>query len=185
LATRNCRAYPLVEIRNSSFEDCELEEGAFDLVVSADAFHWIVPEVGYPKAAKALKDSGSVAFFWNVPVDPATDWSRAIDDVYQTVCPGSDNPDRAFTVEWLTGVVPKALETYGGFGGVTIRRYPRSLKLTSGQYLKMLRTRSTQAGFDEATRNRLFAGIRSVIERFGGEVLKPQLTVLFHARVKR
>jgi SAM-dependent methyltransferase len=65
LAVKNCRAYPGVEIRNTAFEDWALEEKAFDLAISADAFHWIPPEVGYPKVARALKDSGSAVFFWN------------------------------------------------------------------------------------------------------------------------
>lgn len=185
LATRNCGAYPGVEIRNSSFEDWEMEEAAFDLVVSADAFHWIPPEVGYPKAARALKDSGSIALFWNAPVDPGTDWSKAIDDVYQRRAPGLEIPDKTFTAEWLVGVILENFETSGCFGEVTVRQYSWSLDLTSEQYLKLLRTYSGHRGLGEATRNHLFKGIQDVIEQFGGQVAKPQLTVLFHARVKR
>ena len=39
-------------------------ERAFDLAISGEAFHWISPEIGYPKVASALKDGGSAAFFW-------------------------------------------------------------------------------------------------------------------------
>jgi SAM-dependent methyltransferase len=48
-------AYPWVEVRTGAFEDWLTEEGAFDLVISATAFHWIDPKVAYPKAAKALR----------------------------------------------------------------------------------------------------------------------------------
>ncbi len=185
LAAKNCRAYPDVQIRNSSFEDWELEEAAFDLAISADAFHWIPPEVGYPKLARALKASGSAALFWNIPVDPATDWSRAIDQVYQTATCGLENPDKAFTAEWLVGIITDNFVKSGCFGEVTIRRYSWSLSLTSEQYLKLLRTYSSHRGLDEPTRDRLFADIRDVLERFGGRVTKPQLTALFHARVKK
>lgn len=185
LAAKNCRAYPGVEIRNSSFEDWELEEAAFDLAISADAFHWVPPEVGYPKVARALKTSGSAAFFWNVPVDPATDWSRAIDEVYQTVAPGLGNPDKAFTAEWLAAIITDNFVNSGCFGEVTIKHYAWSLPLSLDQHLKLLRTDSHHRGMDEATRERLFAGIRDVIERFGGRITRPQLAVLFHARVTR
>jgi SAM-dependent methyltransferase len=44
-ARENCRAFPNVEIRTVAFEDWPLEPEAFDLVVSASAFHWIATEV--------------------------------------------------------------------------------------------------------------------------------------------
>lgn len=184
LAAKNCRAYPGIQILNCSFEDWELREAAFDLVVSADAFHWIPPEIGYPKIARALKASGSAALFWNVPVDPATDWARAIDAVYQTVAPDLDNPDRAFAVDWLVGTITRNITSSGCFGEVTVRQYTWLLNLTTEHYLKLLRTYSGHRGIDALTRDRLFAGIRDVLEQFGGRVTKPQLTVLFHARVK-
>jgi SAM-dependent methyltransferase len=185
LAAKNCQAYPGVEIRNISFEDWEPEEEAFDLALSADAFHWIPPEIGYPKVARALKASGSAAFFWNAPVDPGTDWSKAIDAVYQSTAPGLNNPDKAFTEEWLVGVIQENFAESGCFGEVTVRRYPWSRVLDAEQYLKQLRTYSGHRGVDAATRVRLYAGIREVVESYGGRIVKPQLTVLFHARVKK
>src|SRR5215210_4177723 len=44
LAGRKCASYPNVEIRNISFEDWPVEPGAFHLLLSAQAFHWIDPE---------------------------------------------------------------------------------------------------------------------------------------------
>ena len=184
LAAENCRAYPGVEIRNLPFEDWEVEEAAFDLAVSADAFHWIPPEIGFPRVARALKPGGSAAFFWNVPVDPATDWSRAIEAVYRAEAPGLENPDRAFTTEWLEGIVRLNFAGSGRFGEVTVRHYTWSLDLDAGQYLKLLRTYSGHRGLDGPTRERLFAGIRAVIERCGERIAKPQLAVLFLAGVR-
>lgn len=185
LAVKNCRAYPGVEIRNTAFEDWVLEEKAFDLAISADAFHWIPPEVGYPKAARALKDSGSVVFFWNVPVDPKTDWSRAMEEVYRERAPHVENPDKSFTAEWLIGVIKDNFGACGCFGEVTVKQYLWSETYTSEQYLKLLRTFSGHRGLDEGTRGKLFAGIHEVVERFGGRVTKPHLVALFHSRVKR
>jgi SAM-dependent methyltransferase len=184
LAVKNCRAYPGVEIQNAAFEDWALEEKAFDLAVSADAFHWIPPEVGYPKVARALKDSGSAAFFWNVPVDPKTDWSRAIEEVYRERAPHVENPDTLFTLEWLIEIIKDNFEASGCFGEVTVKQYRWTETYTSEQYLKLLRTYSGLQGLDEDARDKLFAGIREVIEQFGGRVTKPNLVALFHSRVK-
>lgn len=185
LAVKNCRAYPGVQILNMAFEDWKLEEGAFDLAVAADAFHWIPPKVGYPKVARALKDSGSAAFFWAAPVDPDTDWSRAIDAVYQEMAPQFTNPDKRFTTEWMVGVVTENFEASGCFGEVTVKQVHWSEVLTGEQYIKGLRTYSSHHGIDEELRERLYAGILEVIGRFGGQVAQPQSVVLFHSRVKR
>ncbi|MGD8625900.1 MAG: class I SAM-dependent methyltransferase, partial [Anaerolineae bacterium] len=185
LAAKNCRAYPGVAIENIAFEDWPTEEKAFDLAISADAFHWIPPEIGYPKVARALKDSGSAVFFWNVPVDPQTDWSRAIDAVYRERAPQVENPDKSFTLEWVIGIIKENFAASGCFGEVTVRHYSWPETYTSEHYLKLLRTFSGHRGLDEDTRDRLFAGIHEVIERFGGRVTKPNLVALFHARKRQ
>ena len=51
------------------FEEWRLQEAAFDLAVSATAFHWVDPEVAYPRVAGALRPTGSLALFWNVHKD--------------------------------------------------------------------------------------------------------------------
>src|SRR5919112_5507394 len=68
VARRNLEGYPRTEVRTGTFEDSPLEEKAFDLAISATAFHWLDPAVAYPKAAGALRDGGSLALFWNVHV---------------------------------------------------------------------------------------------------------------------
>jgi len=184
LAAEKCRAYPGVEILNLAFEDWEIDERAFDLAVAADAFHWIPPEVGYPKVARALRDSGSAALFWRVPVDAETDLSEAIDKAYQTA-PQFINPDKRFTAEWLVGVVTENLKASGWFGEVTTKQYFWSENLTGEQYVNGLRTFSMHQGIDEQMREKLYSVIGEAIERFGGRVTQPQSVVLFHSRVKR
>ena len=44
----------------------EQEDQPFDLIYSATAFHWVDSAVGYPKAWRMLKDSGSMAVFWHM-----------------------------------------------------------------------------------------------------------------------
>jgi SAM-dependent methyltransferase len=185
LATKNLAAYPKVEVHNTAFEDWALEEETFDLVLSADAFHWIPPEVGYPKAASALKDSGSAAFFWFVPVDPQTDWSRAIEAVYRERASSVEIPDKSFTLDWAIGIIKENFRASGCFREVRVKTYQWSETYTTEAYLKLLRTYSGHRELDEGTRKVLFAGIRGVIEQFGGKVTKPIQVALFISRVKR
>jgi len=185
LAVEKCRAYPGIRILNLAFEDWELDERAFDLALAADSFHWISPEVGYPKVARALKDSGSAAFFWRVPIEAQTDLSKAIDGVYQETAPQFTNPDNRFTADWLVGVIVENFKAGGWFGEVTTKQYFWSEIVTAEQYIDGLRTFSMHQGIDEDMREKLYANIGEVIERFGGKISQPQSVVLFHSRVKR
>jgi len=55
IAARNLRNYPRVEFEAVAFEDWKERQAEFDLVMSAQAFHWVLKEIGYAKAARALK----------------------------------------------------------------------------------------------------------------------------------
>jgi cyclopropane fatty-acyl-phospholipid synthase-like methyltransferase len=54
-----------VELQQTNFEEWNLRAGAYDLVISAQAFHCVNREIGYIKAAQALKENGYIALFWN------------------------------------------------------------------------------------------------------------------------
>lgn len=97
LPLRTANSTHRVKILNTAFEDWPIEEQAFDLAVVADSFHWIPPEIGYPKVARALKPSGSAAFFWNAPVESKTDLSHEIAEVYAARGLQADNPETRFT----------------------------------------------------------------------------------------
>ena len=53
-------ADPKIAFQVSSFEEFEASQ-AFDLIVSATAFHWVDPELGLAKAARLLRPSGWLA----------------------------------------------------------------------------------------------------------------------------
>ncbi|MGB3292737.1 MAG: class I SAM-dependent methyltransferase [Phormidesmis sp.] len=56
IAAENLHPYPNVKIQTVAFEDWPLQSAAYDLVMSAQAFHWVDPAVGYLKAAQALNE---------------------------------------------------------------------------------------------------------------------------------
>ncbi len=51
VARRNCAPYPRVRIEQTSFEDWPADPGGYGLVYSAQAWHWVRPEIRYQKAA--------------------------------------------------------------------------------------------------------------------------------------
>lgn len=54
-----------VTVEVATFEEWTGPTSAFDLVSSAQAWHWIDPKVGYAKAASHLVPGGRLAMIWN------------------------------------------------------------------------------------------------------------------------
>src|SRR5918995_6583381 len=61
VARGNLEGFARTEVRTGDFEKWPLQEAAFDLAISATAFHWLDPEVAYPKVARILRHDGSLA----------------------------------------------------------------------------------------------------------------------------
>lgn len=181
-ARQNCRAYPSAVIVQSEFESYDLPPRSFDLAISADAFHWIRPEIGYPKVNAALKESGCFAFFWQIAVDPQTAWSRAVDEIYRRRAPQFDSPNRAMDVETIRNLITGNFREYCGIEEVTIRTYDWSESLSADKYVKLLHTYSGFRGMDDDLRELLDKDVYAVIQNAGGNIQQPYRALLFHAR---
>jgi SAM-dependent methyltransferase len=48
------------------FEQVDLPDASFDLVVAATAFHWIDPDLGVAQAGGLLRDGGWLALWWSI-----------------------------------------------------------------------------------------------------------------------
>jgi SAM-dependent methyltransferase len=183
LAAQKCRQYPKVHIQTVSFEDWEPEENAFDLFISATAFHWIPPEVGYPKAAKILKDSGYIAIFSNLHPTSYTGFFQAVQKVYQEVVPEWKKPGNGPSTEEGIRTTEAYINETGLFEPVLVKGYLWTKDYNTEEYLKLLNTYSDHRNLEESRRTRLFRGIGELIEKeYGGTITRPYLAVLYIAR---
>ena len=184
-ARERCRAFPNTQIVCSPFEGYEIPPGSFDLAFSADAFHWIPPEIGYPKLLTSVKPTGSIALFWNIPLDPQTDWSTAVDGIFQRLAPQFENPHHSYDLGWLTGIIKSNFREYCDIETVTVRSYSGTETLSAETFIKRLRTFSSHREMSNDLRRQLYAEIGNVINGFGGRVEKPTQTALFHVKASR
>lgn len=188
VARRNLADYPGVEIRVGDFEDGEIPEAAFDLAVSATAFHWLDPEVAYPRVARALRPGGSIALFWNehVHADASGAFFPATQEIYAREAPeifdhNYGGPPRPEDVLDRTGEI----DASGAFGPVTRRSYRWDQPYDAAGYLRVLATYSGHRTLGEETRSRLFRSISGLIDgEYGGRIVKGYLTTLYVARKK-
>jgi SAM-dependent methyltransferase len=185
LAAENCRTYPRVMIQSIAFEDWPVERASFDLFISAQAFHWIPPKIGYAKAAEALKDAGSIALFWSQHPVWDTPVRRALNRVYRDKAPQIADAAQKNSPEILTKRTVNDIDSSGFYQLVQVKHYPWSAQYTADQYIKLISTYSDHRSLPADTRHDLFVAVDKVIERFGGTVEVPYVTVLYLAQVRR
>jgi SAM-dependent methyltransferase len=180
VAARNLKNYPRVDFETVAFERWQERPGEFDLVMSAQAFHWVSKEIGYAKAARTLKENGHLALFWNMDPEPTDAIFLALSKVYHTRAPElADRPD---SFESLIKQREADIRDCGFFSNVRTRRFPWSARYNAAQYLGLLSTYSDHLRLTADKRHSLFEGVEEVIANHGGSFEKPYVAVLYLAQ---
>jgi SAM-dependent methyltransferase len=185
LAKINCKSYQEVEVINTSFEEWNLEAGAFDAVLAASSMHWIPSEIAYAKASSALKEDGYLMLLWNKELQPCKSMQDALSGVYQRHAPSLGRyEDRKAQEDILAGLGQMMLDS-GRFRSMVTATVETSLTYTPDQYISLLRTYSSYLNLDPRTRNALFAELREcILEKGGGEIRLSGLSAYHIAQKK-
>lgn len=180
IAADTFKATPQVKFVTSRFEEWESEQNDFDLIYSAQAFHWVPKEVRYKKTAERLKPGGWLALFWNMYPEVEGPFWQELERLYKTLTPEllQTNPDiEAYIEQWQTELTESQF-----FSKVDIRRTPWTKRYQAHEYLGLLNTYSHHLRLAEEKRMRLFEQIKGLIERYGGVVERPYVATLFLAQ---
>jgi SAM-dependent methyltransferase len=170
-----------LEVEVAPFERWDPAGRTFDLVTAAQAWHWIEPRRGSPKAAAVLRGGGSVALFWNTG-DPEPTLRERLDPVYASLEPGLR--ERAGVLERRARRGRAALDSLarsGEFGPVAVRRIPWSRRYGTEAWLEYLASHSDHQTLPADRRTRLLAALGEAIERFGGSFEVAFETILLSA----
>ena len=180
LAAWKCRPYPRVEIVPTSFEAWPLQAGAFDLVLAAQAFHWIEPAYGCARAAAALRARGGIALVWHLDVSQSTAFWQATLPIYDACFPPAapGDPPLSDKVSWYEATLRESSD----WEDVRKVRWAWERVYSGPDYLKLLNTFSDHRALREPHRTTFFRAITDTIARFGGEVRRLYETVLIAAR---
>ncbi|MCK4570741.1 class I SAM-dependent methyltransferase [Candidatus Bipolaricaulota bacterium] len=182
IAASNLSTFPQIQVVHSSFEEWIADEPSFNLVLSAQAFHWIDPEIGYPKIRRSLKSGGHLAVVYNL--FPGCVWPvyRDLDRVYQRAFPSREGNDAASLRASVERPV-RSISDCGLFHEPVIWDHAWLETYTTDRYMKLLDTFSDHRTMNEASQKRLYEDVRTIIDKHGGSIDRPLLAMLFLAQV--
>jgi SAM-dependent methyltransferase len=181
LLRRHVAAFPNVSIVETTFEAWSGADQSFDLVVSAQSFHWVRQDVRYAKAAAALRGGGAFAWLTNERRDlsPALQagFDRAYARWFPTAEPRSPHGGEKSTLERV-----REIEANGSFEPATVHAFPWTATYTSRTYVALLDTYSDHAVQPADVRDGLYREIAQLIDEAGGAIALTYDTVVLFAR---
>ncbi len=166
--------YPKFSVITGKFEETELETGAFDLVFSATAFHWIPEQIGYEKVFSMLKSGGAFARFANHPHpaggNPAL--AEEIDEIYDRYYNKFHNRTRKPIPPYTEAQAKELAEIAGKYGFTDLRHalFHRERVFSAEEYIALLGTYSDHIAIEASIRAKFFAAIKEAIGRHGGSI---------------
>jgi SAM-dependent methyltransferase len=98
-------------------EEIPLEDNSVDVVVVAQAWHWVDPERAIPEVARVLRPGGRLGLVWNIR-DERLGWVRELGQIIgsdgdggrtQVTLPGPFTDLTHHQVEWTNYLTPQAL----------------------------------------------------------------------------
>jgi SAM-dependent methyltransferase len=135
-----------LEVEVTRFEDWHPRGRRFDLVTSAQAWHWIDPRAGAARAAQALRPGGRLGVFWNFG-DPPPHVRELLSPVYARLGPGVENYSVLFgnrdarVQDTLAGIADAS-----AYGPAETARFTWSQRYDTAGWLEQLGTHSDLPG---------------------------------------
>lgn len=184
IARQNCSPYSNVEIKNTSFEQWELEAGKFDVFLAASSLHWVSQDIVYPKAASALKDDGYIILLWNVVPEPNPEIYQVCQKVYQVYAPAIGEYESSQAQRESLRILGERSIKSGKFKNLISGEMVSDASYTIEDYLALLSTLSPYLKLKSQERDLLFSGMKEQMAKHGRESVRVSFRCVFHLAQK-
>jgi SAM-dependent methyltransferase len=207
-ARRRLGATDAVSFEQSTFEDAEIADGAYDAIFSATAFHWVEPEIGWAKAARALAPGGLLALLTHIGVEDEDERSGVLEREFKeillryspaaatdanvslplaTVIAGAHERSANVSAAWdwimSCGRHRMAIpEAAAMFEDVQVQAEVRHVEQRADDVLAQWRTTSLYFTIEDGRRAAFDEEFRALIDRFGGTFPYSDASFLLTAR---
>ncbi|MBC9879073.1 class I SAM-dependent methyltransferase [Bradyrhizobium sp. INPA01-394B] len=169
-----------VELAEATFEAWPNDRGPFRLIIAAQSWHWVSPELRFVKAAKLLSSEGVLAIFGHVPTGLPGPLLEQFKDISLRHTGRWGPPPEAWYLP--SGPFKGWFDESGLFGPVEHRHYPWTWRHTTSSYAKFLGTRSDIRMLTQSVRDALVDDLSAAIDRHGGGFDMDYETHLYMAR---
>jgi SAM-dependent methyltransferase len=169
-ARQNLDGFGDVEVVDSAFETWPpQQEGGFDLVFAATAWHWIDPAARYRRAWEVLRPGGHLAVWEAMHVFPEGgdpffgEIQHVYDEIGEGRLPGAAEQARPGELPDMAA----EFEGSGWFEDVTVRHFDWEISYTADEYIRLLDTFSNHIAMGAPQRDRLYGEIRRRLAQRG------------------
>jgi ubiquinone/menaquinone biosynthesis C-methylase UbiE len=179
-ARESLAGFSNVEFLQTTFEAWPTDRAAFRLIIAAQSWHWVSPEMRFRKAAEALSRDGSLAVFGQVPVGLPAPLLDQFKEIYLRQIGKWGPPPEAWYLP--NGPFKGWFIASGLFEPVEHRRCFWKWRHTASSYVDFLRTKSDHRMMEPSKRDELLAEIAQAIDGHGGRFEVDYETHLYIAR---
>lgn len=176
-AVLRAKRLPEVTVIESRFED--FTGFGFDLVLAAQAWHWIDPERRFALAAAAAP---ALALLYNEKATLDPELRGELDGVYARHFP-ADSP--RYPIDPVTDTCDgflRDIAASGLYGEPRVAELPWTERYSTARYLDLLATYSDHAVLPDGLRTALLSEVAAAIDRRGGAIEIPYVTLVVIAR---
>ena len=174
IASQNMAAYPKGQLIQTAFEDW-VPTQKFDLLISAQAFHWIEKESGLKKILSLLKDNGAIALIWNLDISQHTAFWEQTSKVYDKYLPSHQGYKN---LEERIPEYEQYIQAMNQIKNYTKIEYPWTKIYSPEEYLGLIQTFSSHGSLPES----FFEEIQTIIAKNGNQVTRFYKTLLLFAQ---
>lgn len=177
LLVRRVAPWPEVVVTIGGFEQ-EPNDGPYDLIFCAQAWHWVDPHLRWQRAASLLRPGGGLGLFWNRDRCVDAELEARMQQAHDRFTPGIQIVD-AEPDEPATAWPARHLATLPEFGDLDYRGYTWQRTMRGADYVELLSTVSAYNVRPAQAREALFADLLEII---GDELVLDMTTGLYLAR---
>lgn len=163
IARRNLAGFANVVIEQSDFEEWSANR-SFDLVVCAQAWHWIDRDTRVDKSWDVLSESGAIALFWNSPDWTGNQLKPVLDDIHGMHAPSLSVAKDETNVRESSNAALLELRASDKFCDVESHEYSHAASYSSTEYAELLSTHSNIRLLPEDERISLLSAVVEAIE---------------------
>lgn len=170
-----------VKFITARFEEYDVSQQQYDVIYSAQAFHWVPQPVGYDKCAMALKDKGYLALIWNMYITYDNNLDRELLEISSRYGGFTDFLSIDGCEKRIASIC-SGIENSRLFHSPSVYRFPWSQEYTADEYFGFVLTSNSFVQRTDEEKQRAYQDITALASKHGGVINRPYICALYIAQ---